>query len=285
MSGAEVSGWGWIGRSRWAGWVWPLAALISIAAPAACGGEPSASDETPQQTQTQQEQAESQLESQQASAGQPAVRERVLNVTSAEVGAHLRKAPYDVPLPSWLLALDDPILQDLPKRALAESGNFYSKADDSPTGESLWLHVFTDESHEQASDWVRYLAMQPLALFEFLLVEEQQLFAATFLPDPNIGDVALSIELLHGHSHICLRSHLLVFAQDGVLVFLFTSLELTAVSQQSGVSRQSGQRRPVGGNPAEQCDRSRAAAALTDNVAIARIISGWLSEDPSASTS
>ena len=200
------------------------------------------------------------------------VRERVLTVTSEDVGAHLEPRSYAAGLPSWLEASEDMMLSSLPGRALAVSGIAFSPSDDSPTEETLWLHVFTDVSEASSADWVKYLASQPPQLAS-VIVPHHELFDAEFLPAPVVGDASVVIELFHGHSGICVRSALLVFAQGPVLVFLFNSLEITSATAGSQTPQSDGTIPP-------HCEVERASDRLTDISAIAQLISDRLSTDP-----
>lgn len=200
------------------------------------------------------------------------VRERQLTITSADVGAHLEEKSYAAGLPSWLEASEDRSLSSLPGRSLTSSGIAFSPSDESPTGETFWLHVFTDQSEESAADWVKYVASQPPDLAG-VIVPHHRLFASSFLPAPLVGDASVAIELYRGHAGICVRSALLVFAQGRDLVFLFTSIEIT--TDDNG-SAQDGARI---GLPAH-CDLTAVDTRLTDIDAIARLISERLSADP-----
>ncbi len=199
------------------------------------------------------------------------VRERVLTVTSEDVGAHLEPRSYAAGLPSWLEASEDRMLSSLPGRSLAVSGIAFSPSDDSPTEETLWLHVFTDETEESAADWVKYLASQPPQLAS-VIVPHHELFDARFLPAPVIGDASVAVELFHGHGGICVRSALLVFAQGRVLVFLFNSIEITSSTPASQTAQGPG-------ITPEHCEIEQASSRLTDIDAIGQLISGRLSTD------
>ena len=203
---------------------------------------------------------------------QQMVRERQLTITSADVGAHLEERSYAAGLPSWLEASEDRSLSSLPGRSLTSSGIAFSPSDESPTGETFWLHVFTDQSEDSAADWVKYVASQPPDLAG-VIVPHHRLFAASFLPAPLVGDASVAIELYRGHSGICVRSALLVFAQGRDLVFLFNSIEIT--SEADAAARPSGRI----GLPAH-CDLSAVDSRLTDINAIAHLISERLSADP-----
>ena len=223
-----------------------LSALMCVVLLGACGGEaaapPIVEEEQPQE--------------------QPEQEVRVLNLTSAEVGAHLEREPYEFTLPSSLAASGDPVLAALPARAVLSSGNVYSPAEGSPTGETMWLHVFTDESAEAALGFVEYAAAQPPTVFN-VLARHHDFVDAAFLPPPAAGDAAVSIELIHGHAYSCFRSNLLIFAQGRVLIFLSTTIEITG-EQEAGPSGRG------------HCDLARIEAALTDLEAVAGVISDWL---------
>ena len=259
------------GRRIRLGWFGLIAAVLSVLAVAAvlsaCGGDEDDAVEPPAEPPAQSESQNANEESAEQSE-EETVRERVLTLTSADAGEHLEARSYAAGLPSWLEASEDRMLSSLPGRALAVSGIVFSPSGDSPTGETLWLHVFTDESAEAASDWVKYAASQPPQLVS-VIVPHHELFEARFMPAPLVGDASVAIELFHGHSGICVRSALLVFAQEGVLVFLFNSIEIT--SGNVGAAVRSG-----GGIPS-QCEVGRAANRLTDVEAIADLISERLS--------
>ncbi len=232
----------------------------------ACGG-----DEAQTAEQTETPQVEEQEEQSDAEAS--GLRERVLDIPAAVIGEHLVRQPIEAGLSDWLLASRDPVLAELPERARFASGNLYSAAADSPTGETFWLHIFTDETFEGATAWVEYAAEQDPSDDGSLareLVRHHERYAASRMETPELGEAALAVELLHGHSGICVRSQLLVFAQDGVVMFLFASIEITGEPNGS-------LRMPSGA--ADNCDIARAASALTDDRSIARWISEWLADD------
>lgn len=262
-------------RRRWrpqpilrvAGLLLALAALTFWSV--SCGDDGMDSTPEPPQQQSQEEQITQQQEA--------PLRERVLEIPEDVVGAHLTKQPIEAGLSDWLLAARDPVLAELPERALFASGNLYSAASDSPTNETFWLHIYTDDTFDGATQWVEYVAAQSPAEDDSLpreLVRHHDRYTAMALPDPGIGDASLAVQLLHGHSGICVRSQLIVFAQDGVIVFLFTSIEITGESSATAQT-------PSGA--ADNCDISLADAVLTDTISIARWISGWLIDVPSSS--
>ena len=244
-----------------------LFALAGFAVIVSCGndgsdGNGSPPDEEPTQTQTQVGTGEDPQQDQPA--GQD-VREWEFSVASADVGSHLEEKSYAAGLPSLLEASEDGMLSSLPGRALASSGIHFSDSEDSPTGETLWLHVFTDESAEAAVEWVKYLASQPPALTG-ILVPHHELFEASFQPAPLVGDASVAIQLLHGHSGICVSSTLLVFAQTRVLILLFNSIEITSDTQETPSAG-------VGDGVPAHCRIMAAGDRLTDLEGIARLIS------------
>ena len=237
----------------------------------ACGDDGDVTDPEPSGTELQVEE-QTENPDQAAQPDGDAMRERVLTVTSEDVGAHLEPRSYAAGLPSWLEASEDPNLSSLPGRSLAVSGIAFSPSDDSPTEETLWLHVFSDESEESATDWVKYLASQPPQLAS-VIVPHHELFDARFLPSPVVGDASVAIELFHGHSGICVRSALLVFARGAVLVFLFNSIEITSATVASQTAQSAGL-------IPQHCEVELAANRLTDIDSIAHLISERLSTEP-----
>ena len=226
------------------------------------------------QTAGQPESPAGQSQQEQPDVEQSPLRERVLDIPTAVIGEHLVRQPIEAGLSDWLLASRDPVLAELPRRARFASGNLYSAAADSPTGETFWLHIFTDDTFAGARQWVEYAAAQDPSDDGSLareLVRHHERYAASRVEPPQLGEAATAVELLHGHSGICVRSHLLVFAQDGVVIFLFASIEITGEPDQS-VQMPSG--------AADNCDLSRAAGALTETRSIGRWISDWLADDP-----
>ena len=240
--------------------VWSAVLTLACASDAAPEEAEQPTTEGPTETEQQQEQSD------------PELPERVLIITSEDVGAHLEKKTYAAGLPSWLTASDDQVLAALPARAFASSGVVFSPSDESPTGETLWVHVFNHESEAAASDWMRYLASQPPTLVG-VIVSHHELFGASFLPEPQVGDASVAVELFHGHSGICLYSTLLVFAQEHVLVFLFNSVEITRAMDDAAQAA-SGRGLPL------QCNAAAAMDGLTDLNAIAALTSERLSMSP-----
>jgi hypothetical protein len=248
-----------------------LAAAAALTALAGCGHDQGSGATAAQEAQSQ-DQGQPEADQSESEPAEQVVRERELRVTSEDVGAHLEEKSYAAGLPSWLEASEDRTLSSLPGRALASSGIAFSPSDDSPTEETLWLHVFTDQSKEAATEWVKYVASQPPQLAG-VIVPHHELFDASFLPAPLVGDASVAVELFRGHSGICVRSTLLVFAQERVLVFLFNSIEITRDVVDSA-------RTNAGGGLPAHCDAQAVAGRLTDIDAIAHLISGRLSADP-----
>ena len=185
-----------------------------------------------------------------------------LEVPDEVVGEHLESTGISVPLELLLQEADDPQVGALSRRAKESVGLLYQPTTDSPTQETFWFHVITDEAQQSATDWVKYLASQPPALMRFI-VPHPELFSAEFRPTPVVGDAAVSIQLISGHSGGCWLSELLVFAQRNALVFLKNAIEITS---QDGNAEGGG-----------HCDETRAQSQLTDIDAIARLISERLS--------
>lgn len=218
------------------------------------------------------EQRQADAQAQPSQSEEQVVREREFTITSADVGAHLEEKSYEVGLPYWLEASGEPELAALPARALASSGIFFSPSPESTTEETLWLHVFTDESDDSAVDWVQFVASAPESLAS-AIVWHHELFAARLIPAPLVGDDSVSVEMFHGHSGLCLRSGLLIFAQERVLVFLFNSIDIT-------IATDGPQPAPGDDGIPAQCAVGGAVKRLTDNDAIALVISERLSADP-----
>ncbi len=185
-----------------------------------------------------------------------------LEIPDEVVGDHLESTGISVPLDLLLQEADDQLVSALPRRREESVGLLYQPTLDSPTQETFWVHVITDRSQQAATDWVKYLASQPPTLMGFI-VPHPELFSAEFRPTPVVGDAAVSIRLISGHSGGCWLSELLVFAQRNALVFLKNAIEITS---QDGNAEGGG-----------QCDETRAQSQLTDIDAIARLISERLS--------
>ncbi len=232
-----------------------LGALVAIALAADACGEPEQPDGAVPNEGQQETEVESELQN--GSAGD-ANGGFTLEVP---IGRHLESTEIEVGLQFWLEASEDPIVAALPGRAEASVGVLYQPSLDSPTGETFWIHVYTDRSRDDAIDWVRHLASQPPSLAR-IIVPQHELFDASFREAPIVGDASVLIELHHGHSGGCWQSALLVFAQNGVIVFMKRVIEVT--------------REGAAGSGAASCDNSEAIFPLTDVNGIAHSISEQL---------
>jgi len=177
------------------------------------------------------------------------------------IGRHLEPTEIEVGLQFWLEASEDSLVAALPGRAEASVGVLYQPSLDSPTAETFWIHVYTDRSRDDAIEWVRHLASQPPSLAR-IIVPQHELFDARFREAPIVGDASVLIELHHGHSGGCWQSALLVFAQNGVIVFMKSVIEVT--------------REGAAGGGGASCDDSAAISPLTDVKGIAEAISEQL---------
>ena len=245
--------------SKLEGYLWILIGLTVSAVLAlvvACGGD--AEDSDGAQPVTPVNGSEDDLEGVGAI---PPNAELVLVINSEDIGAHLVPTGHAVDLGYLLESSDDPHVVALPLRATADSGQFFEPSLDSPTDESFWVHVFTDVSEEAAREWVQYVAAQPPSLAH-LIVPHHDLFDAGFQTAPAVGEAAVSIALLHGHSGGCWRSDLAIFAQAGAIVFLRNSIEVPRLTA-SGAS----------GASEGPCDSEHAPESLSDINAIAELIS------------
>ena len=223
-----------------------LCALLCVAiAAAACGG-PDPPPRAEGNGQTDQVDPENPSQSQ---LNVMPDRGFTLEVPFDAIGGHLEATEIEVGLRFWLEASEDEQVAALPGRAKASVGVLFQPSLDSPTEETFWIHVYTDQSREMAIDWVRHLASQPPALAR-IIVPQHELFDAGFREAPNVGDASVLIELHHGHSAGCWRSALLVFAQNGVIVFMKSVIEVTRTN--------------AVGAGAATCDDSNAIAPLTD---------------------
>ena len=192
-----------------------------------------------------------------------------LEVPIEDVGEHLAPTEFEASVASLLEASADGVVAALPARAKASVGKLFQPSVDSPTQESFWLHVFTDQSTQDAIDWVKHLGSQDPSLARFLS-PHLEVFQARFRPVPVVGDASVSVELLHGHSNGCWRTDLLVFAQDGLVVLLRNAIEVTREDEGSAQSSARG---------VALCKEAGAVAPLTDIDAIARAISERLYSD------
>ena len=245
------------------------AALLAIAALGSalllgCGGaEP---EPGPQVVAQQAVQEEDQQSSEPGQGDAESSDGYTLVIPNEVVGLHLVPTDIHVPVDLLLAASEDPVLAAWPARTRASVGTLFQPSEDSPTEESFWLHVFTDQTSEAAIEWVDYLAAQPPTLAGFL-VPHHDVFEARFRPPPEVGDTGAAIVLLHGHRGGCWRSELVVFAQDRRVVLLRNTFEIT--TDEIGAAS-------AGSAAGELCDETKSARQLTDLDAIAQFISEQL---------
>ena len=148
---------------------------------------------------------------------------QVLVLSENDLGGHLKATEWAAGVMEWIAELQDPTLAALPRRALWNDGRIFVPAADSPSGETFWLHVFTDESPQSAQAWVRYLAsLPPDAVLNFTS-PEHRLVEAAYTDPPNVGSAALAVELLHGNAGGRFRTEVIVFAQEAAIVILRNS--------------------------------------------------------------
>lgn len=145
---------------------------------------------------------------------------QVLVLTEADVGRHLKATDWAVGVMEWIGELQDPTLAALPRRALWNDGRIFVPTAESASGETFWLHVFTDQSAEQAEAWVRYLAAQPPSAALGFTSPEHRLFEAVRAEPPQLEGAALALRLLHGNAGGRYRTDLIVFAQGAAIVIL-----------------------------------------------------------------
>ena len=138
-----------------------------------------------------------------------------------------------------LAELSDPNLSSLPERALNSDGTLMQPSPQAETGETFWMHVFSDVSAESAAEWVRYLASLPPGTALAFINSQHQLFGSDFRSPPELGDAAMSVELLHGHEGGRWITQLVVFAQDAAIVFVKSSRrqEFEALTDIDAVAR------------------------------------------------
>ena len=100
------------------------------------------------------------------------------------IGQHLESTEIEVGLQFWLEGI-----RGSGRRRAAGAGPKHrsecciSPSLDSPTGETFWIHVYTDQSRDDAIDWVRHLASQPPSLAR-IIVPQHELFDARFREAP-----------------------------------------------------------------------------------------------------
>jgi len=229
---------------------------------AACGngGEPPITEQHPPGPQSQ---SQLQTEVPQPQSGDE--REREIIVTDKDGGSHVKKYPYEASLPRWLERSEDLTIRSLPGRALRSTGISFSSSAQSPTGEDLWIHVFTDESKAAAVEWVSHVTSIP-AEFAKDIAWHQPVFDVRILPLLQVGDASVTIELFRGNNVICIHSILMVFAQDAAIIFLYSSIEVTRSADSPAPS---GDERGI---PAH-CDAAAVENRLTDVDGLAELIS------------
>ena len=158
-------------------------------------------------------------------AGPPPPAEPILwevPVTADDVGDHLVDSKFSASIPALIAELGDPELSLLPARALHDDGVLFSPSPDSATTETLWIHLITDETPEQASAWVRALAVRPASVALRMTSPQHDLFDALVTGDPDVGDESVTFELLRGHSGGRWRTTVSVFAQDTAIVVIIS---------------------------------------------------------------
>ena len=143
-------------------------------------------------------------------------------LSDEDVGRHLEATDWVAGVADWVSSMSDPVLAALTRRALWNDGRIYVPADGA-TGESFWLHIFTDVSAESAQAWVRYLAAQPPDTALSFTSPEHALVSAIPFDPPAVGSAALAVRLLHGNAGARYRTEVIVFAQDAAIVFLRSS--------------------------------------------------------------
>lgn len=255
------------------GWL-GIAAMLVVVGLACSEGEPVPDpDDNGQSPPGQEEQVTDLPEEEEAEPDEG----YTLEVPIEYVGEHLEPTEIEASVDLLLEASEDATIAALPGRAKGSTGKLFQPSVDSPTQESFWLHVFTDQSPTDAIDWVEHLRSQPPELSRFLS-PHLEIFQAAFLGDPAVGDASVSIELLHGHSNGCWRTNLLVFAQDGIVVLLRNAIEVTRESDDATHGATQGSTQAVGSG-ADLCVGPDELAPLTDIVTIAKAISDRLYSD------
>lgn len=190
---------------------------------AACGGEPNASPPRPQtqvSTPQPQEQPQQQTSTPEQAAAPPVV---TFELNAADIGPHLEDTTLFPGLPLDLAEMSDPVLSALPDRARRSEGRLMQPSPQAETGETFWMHVFSDVSAESAVAWVSHLASLPAGTALAFTSPQHQLFGSEFRPLSGLGDAVVSVELLHGHEGGRWLTQLVVFAQNGAIVFVKSS--------------------------------------------------------------
>ena len=143
-------------------------------------------------------------------------------LTPDDVGSHLEATDWVAGVADWVSSMPDPTLAALTRRALWNDGRIFVPADGA-TGESFWLHIFTDISPESAQAWVRYLAAQPPDTALAFTSPEHALVNAIPFDPPAVGSAALAVRLLHGNAGARYRTEIIVFSQGAAVIFLRSS--------------------------------------------------------------
>ena len=245
-------------RSRSVVWLGLLAALC--AGVIACGSDASQNGTTVEMQEEVAQQEEPQPEEEEG--------ELVFVVAADDIGWHVEATSHEAPVAAWLEASEASFLGELPRRAISSSGVFFQPSAESPTGETFWLHVFTDESGEAANQWVSNIAPN-MALVARSLVPAHEVFLAEFRPATPVGDIATSFEIFSGHSGGCWLSQVVIFAQDKVVVLLRNSFEVTRDEQQG--AQASGRV-----DFESMCDALRAGLQLTDIDGVTALVSAQM---------
>lgn len=189
-----------------------------------CGDEPTPPPRQQAQQSEPGDQSQAQAEpSNPAQQAAPAPPVLTIDLTAADVGPHLEETTLLAGLPHDLAEMSDPVLSALPQRARASAGKLMQPSSPAETGETFWMHVFSDLSAQSATEWVQYLAGLPAGTALAFTIPQHQLFESRFRPLPALGDAAVSVELLHGHEGGRWLTQLVVFAQDGAIVFVKSS--------------------------------------------------------------
>ena len=202
-----------------------LALALAVLLGCGCGDEP-APPLPPQQTQQIEPDEQAQVPAESSNSPQqetPAPPVLTIDLTAADVGPHLEETTLLAGLPLDLAEMSDPVLSDLPQRARASTGKLMQPSSQAETGETFWMHVFSDRSTQSATEWVLHLAALPAGTALAFTSPQHQLFESKFRPLPELGDAAVSVELLHGHEGGRWLTQLVVFAQDGAIVFVKSS--------------------------------------------------------------
>lgn len=143
-------------------------------------------------------------------------------LTPDDVGSHLEATDWVAGVADWVSSMPDPVLAALTRRALWNDGRIFVPADGA-TGESFWIHIFTDISPQSAQAWVRYLAAQPPDTALAFTSPEHALVNAIPFDPPAVGSAALAVRLLHGNAGARYRTEIIVFSHGAAVIFLRSS--------------------------------------------------------------